>query len=272
MEEKNDKKCVLIVDDSAIIRFMVKEILEAEGYDIETASTAEEAMLKIKKNKELFDLVIVDINLPHQDGFALMEKLKSSSEYKDVPVMILSGYATASSVMRAIKMGAIEYLSKPFKTEELLKRVEKIIGPPTEKNLYLELQKILKSEINRARRGNLNLSLVLAKYEKKLKNEISGIAERIKQKIRDIDTVLDVNSNTLALILPLTGANGAMVVIKKIKDRLPGKWHFGVATYPDNGKDEQELINFAKESLMKEILNLKQEMAEIKQNQNGKTS
>jgi hypothetical protein len=52
---------------------------------------------------------------------------------------------------------------------------------------------------------------------------------------------------------------------------LPGKWHFGVATYPDNGKDEQELINFAKESLMKEISNLKPETAEIKQNQN-KTS
>jgi GGDEF domain-containing protein len=164
-------------------------------------------------------------------------------------------------------MGAVEYLSKPFKTEELVKRVEKLIGLPAEKNLYSELQGLLRSEINRARRGNLNLSLVLAKYEKKLKNEISGIAERIKQKIRDIDTVLDINSNTLALILPLTGTNGAMVVIKKIKDRLPGKWHFGVATYPDNGKDEKELINFAKERLMKEILNLKPETAGIKQNQ-----
>ena len=57
---------------------------------LKQASTAEEAMLKIKKNKELFDLVIVDINLPRQDSFALMEKLKSCSEYKDVPVMILA--------------------------------------------------------------------------------------------------------------------------------------------------------------------------------------
>ncbi|MDK2877574.1 MAG: phosphoserine phosphatase RsbU/P [Thermoanaerobacteraceae bacterium] len=272
MEEKNDKKYVLIVDDSAIIRFMVKEILEAEGYNIETAITAEEAMLKIKKNKELFDLVIVDINLPRQDGFALMEKIKSCSEYKDVPVMILSGDATASSVMRAIEMGAVEYLSKPFKTEELVKRVKKLIGLPVEKNLYSELQRLLRSEINRAKRGNLNLSLILVQCEKKFKNEISGIVEQVKQKIRDIDTVFEINSNTLALILPITGANGAMVVIKKIKDRLPGKWHFGVATYPDNGKDEKELINFAKESLMKEISNLKPETAEIKQNQNDKIS
>jgi hypothetical protein len=77
---------------------------------------------------------------------------------------------------------------------------------------------------------------------KKIKNEISGIVEQVKQKIRDVDTVFDINSNTLALILPLTGANGAMVVIKKIKDRLPGKWHFGVATYPDNGKDELRFL------------------------------
>ncbi|EGD50102.1 response regulator receiver protein, partial [Thermoanaerobacter ethanolicus JW 200] len=62
-----------------------------------------------------------------------------------------------------------------------------------------------------------------------------------------------------------TGANGAVVVIKKVKGKLPGKWYFGISTYPDNGKDEEELINFAKESLMKEISNLKRETAERKE-------
>ncbi|WP_232192612.1 hypothetical protein [Thermoanaerobacter mathranii] len=69
----------------------------------------------------------------------------------------------------------------------------------------------------------------------------------------------------MALILPITGANGTAVVIKKLKDKLPGKWYFGISIYPDNGKNEGELINFAKESVMKEISNSVQEREEAKE-------
>ncbi|SHE69128.1 response regulator receiver modulated diguanylate cyclase [Caldanaerobius fijiensis DSM 17918] len=250
------------MDDSAIIRLMVKDILSAEGYDVETAATAEEAMLKIKSKKELFDLVIVDINLPNQNGFEFIQKLKSYPEYRNIPAMILTGDATASSIAQAIEIGAVEYLIKSFKADELVKRVVKLIGHTAEKDRCPELKELLKSEINRAKRSNVKLSLVLAQCEGKIRVKISEIAEQVKHKIRDIDTVFEINDNNLALILPITGADGAMVVIKKVKDKLPGKWYFGVATYPDNAKDEQELINFAKESLMKEISSLKQEKVE----------
>ncbi|SNX53732.1 response regulator [Thermoanaerobacterium sp. RBIITD] len=265
MEERRDSKSILIVDDTALIRLMVKDILGAEGYDVETAATAEEAILKIKSSKkELFDLVIVDINLPNQNGFEFIQKLKSHSEYKNIPVMILSGDATASSITQAIEIGAVEYLIKPFKAVELVKRVVKLIGYTTKKDRYPELKKLLKSEINRAKRSNVNLSLVLAQCEGKISAGISKIAEQVRHKIRDIDTVFEIDDSNLALILPITGAAGVAIVIKKIKDKLPGKWYFGVATYSDNGKDEQELINFAREDLMKKISDLKQETIETK--------
>jgi PleD family two-component response regulator len=243
---------------------MAKNILEAEGYDIETAATVEEAMLKVKNRKELFDLVIVDINLPNQNGFEFIHKLKSQAEYKNVPVMILSGDATPVSIKKAVEVGAVEYLIKPFKAAELVKRVVKLIGYVKEEDHYPELKELLKKEINRAKRGNENLSLVLTQYNGETKIEISKIADQLKNKLRDIDTVFEVDKNTLALILPVTGADGAAVVIKKLKDKLSGKCYFGIGTYPNNGKNEEELINFVKESLMKEISDSGQETAETK--------
>ncbi|AIS52236.1 response regulator receiver protein [Thermoanaerobacter kivui] len=265
MEERKNSKSILIIDDSVLIRFMAKNILEAEGYDVETAATAEEAILKVKNKEKLFDLIIVDINLPNQNGFEFIQKLKSQAEYKNIPVMILSADATPLSIREAVEVGAVEYFIKPFKAAELVKRVVKLIEYVKEEDHYPELKELLKKEINRAKRGNENLSLVLTQCNGKVKIEISKIAEQLKNKLRDIDTVFEVDKNTLALILPVTGADGAAVVIKKLKDKLPGKWYFHISTYPDNGKNEEELINFAKENLMKEESNSKQETAETKE-------
>jgi len=132
-----------------------------------------------------------------------------------------------------------------------VKRVEKLVGSVKKEDRYPELKDLLKKEVNRARRGNVNLSLVLAHCEGKIAGQISKIAEKIRSKLRDIDAVFEINENTLALVLPVTGREGAEVVVKKIQGELRGSWRYAISTYPDNGKDEEELINFVKESLMK---------------------
>lgn len=266
MDEKNFSKYILIIDDSEMIRYISKEVLETKGYNVETASTAEEALLKINNGERVFDLLIVDINLPKKNGFTFMEIIKTLPKYENVPIMILSADTKASSVLRAIQMGAADYIGKPFDTTEFIKRVEKLIGIPPEKGSFVELKKILKNEINRAKRGNLTLSLIIAQSEKKLNPEIlKVIIEKIRENIRDIDTVIDINGSTIALILPLTGLEGAKVVVNKILALMRGKWHFGIATYPANGKDEKELFDFAKQNLIQEITNSKNKTAESKE-------
>ncbi|NNG68196.1 response regulator [Caldanaerobacter subterraneus] len=259
MEKGKETKDILVVDDSVLVRLMVKDILGGEGYNVVAAVTSEEAVRKIKSRKELFDLIIVDINLPDQNGFEFIRNLKSEEKYRHIPVIILSAEATVPSIKRAVEAGAVDYLVKPFKAEELVKRVVKLVGSVKKEDRYPELKDLLKKEVNRARRGNVNLSLVLAHCEGKIAGEISKIAEKIRSKLRDIDAVFEINENTLALVLPVTGREGAEVVVKKIQGELRGSWRYAISTYPDNGKDEEELINFSKESLMKGESNSSQE-------------
>ncbi|MEW9082256.1 PleD family two-component system response regulator [Caldanaerobacter subterraneus] len=112
--------------------------------------------------------------------------MKSEEKYRHIPVIILSIDATVPSIKRAVEAGAVDYLVKPFKAEELVKRVVKLVGSVKKEDRYPELKDLLKKEVNRARRGNVNLSLVLAHCEGKIAGQISKIAEKIRSKLRDI--------------------------------------------------------------------------------------
>jgi len=113
MEEGKETKDILVVDDSVLVRLMVKDILGGEGYNVVAAATSEEAVRKIKSRKELFDLIIVDINLPDQNGFEFIRNLKSEEKYRHIPVIILSIDATVPSIRRAVEAGAVDYLVNP---------------------------------------------------------------------------------------------------------------------------------------------------------------
>ncbi|WP_278429398.1 response regulator, partial [Caldanaerobacter subterraneus] len=95
---------------------------------------------------------MADINLPDQNGFEFIRNLKSEEKYRHIPVIILSIDATVPSIRRAVEAGAVDYLVKPFKAEELVKRVVKLVGSVKKEDRYPELKDLLKKEVNRARR------------------------------------------------------------------------------------------------------------------------
>lgn len=114
---------ILLVEDELSIQKVVRMNLEMEGYDITTADNGLDA-LDYARN-QYFDLIVLDIMLPEINGFEVCEQVRLNN--KDIAIIILSAKDTPEDRVRGLKMGADDYLVKPFNLEELLLRVEKLL-------------------------------------------------------------------------------------------------------------------------------------------------
>ncbi len=118
-------KRVLICDDDPVILRLLEVNLELEGYEVLTAHHGEEA-LEIA-NRELPDLVILDIMMPRLDGYQTCERLKNADETKDIPVVFLSAKAQASDIEKGKTYGVADYLTKPFDPDTLVETIERLL-------------------------------------------------------------------------------------------------------------------------------------------------
>lgn len=122
------KKRILVIDDDVLVLKSVENLLAREGYEIERAKDGEEAEAKFRAAD--FDLVISDIRMPRQDGISVVTHLKqicSSEKKKEVPFIFITGYASEEAPIDAIKLGAKDYLLKPFDLDELVASVKRHI-------------------------------------------------------------------------------------------------------------------------------------------------
>ena len=118
----DEKKTVMIVDDDPHIVQLVKDTLGAAVYTVVSAHSGFEALQTVQSQK--IDLLIVDLMLGGQmDGHELCQHLKKNKETERVPVMILSAKNAMDDKLQAVHSGAVDYMSKPFVPEELVKRV-----------------------------------------------------------------------------------------------------------------------------------------------------
>ena len=108
---------VLVVDDEQGIRDLVHDALA--GFEVTRAADGLDALNLLRKQK--WDLCILDINLPKVDGFALLEKVREKD--KQTPILMLSARGDNDDVTRGLKLGADDYVKKPFGLEELVLRV-----------------------------------------------------------------------------------------------------------------------------------------------------
>ena len=119
MDEKTNHK-ILVIDDEAIIREGLRQALTMEGYQVTAAQNGKVGMEKLQK--ESFSVVISDLKMPIMGG---IEVLKTISVLQpNVPVIIITGFATVDSAVDAMKNGAFEYLTKPFLPEQIIEKVE----------------------------------------------------------------------------------------------------------------------------------------------------
>ncbi len=129
---------ILIIDDEAPIRRVLRDILENESYQVDDASTGMEA-LQIMKEQE-FDAIFCDIKMPEMDGIEVLEAIKKES---DVPVIMLSGHGTIETAVEAIKKGAFDFIPKPPDLNRLLITLRNALD---KKNLATE-NKVLKKAV-----------------------------------------------------------------------------------------------------------------------------
>jgi DNA-binding response OmpR family regulator len=113
---------ILVVDDDPSIRKFVRMNLEARGFEVLLAADGDEALKVIEK--ELPDMIILDIMMPKMDGFALCQKVR---EWSNIPIIMLSARDSEQDKVRCLDCGADDYLTKPFSLKELLSRIKAVL-------------------------------------------------------------------------------------------------------------------------------------------------
>ena len=129
---------ILIIDDEAPIRRVLRDILENESYQVEDAATGMDALQLIKDHE--FDAVFCDIKMPEMDGIEVLEAIRKDS---DVPVIMLSGHGTIETAVEAIKKGAFDFIPKPPDLNRMLITLRNALD---KKNLTTE-NKVLKKAV-----------------------------------------------------------------------------------------------------------------------------
>ena len=129
---------VLVVEDEAIVRSEIQRLLVRAGHDVAEAASVDEAL---EHGLDNFDLVISDIRLPGDSGLTLLEKRDSR-----VPVLIMTSFASVKSAVEAMKLGANDYVSKPFDPDELLLVVDRLLHQDRLQRQNLALKKDVEEE------------------------------------------------------------------------------------------------------------------------------
>lgn len=116
--EEVSAKRVLIVDDDPKIVLFISTIFKASGYKVQTAADGEEALKQAISEQP--QVILLDLGLPHLDGFGVLQRLR---EWTDTQVIVLSAHGSDQDKVRALDLGADDYITKPFSMEELMARV-----------------------------------------------------------------------------------------------------------------------------------------------------
>lgn len=134
---------ILVVDDELLIRNVIKEYALNEGYTVDEAEDGNEAIEKVAENN--YDLIIMDIMMPHKDGFSSAKEIK---EIKNIPIIFLSARTEELDKLNGFSLGADDYVTKPFSPKELMARIKAV----SKRNETEEIIKVDNITINKTSR------------------------------------------------------------------------------------------------------------------------
>ena len=192
------KFSILIADDEKNIRTGLKQALESEGYNIYIAADGVEALSVIQKHR--VDLVITDLKMPEMSGEELLKKV--NSDYKGIPVIILTGHGTVENAVQTMRDGAYDFITKPLNLDHLFLIVKRALS-----NRELQMQhKALQEEVEKIKNRNKYLDLV-------------GKSSAMKKVVETIDHVAATRASVLITGESGVGKEVVADVIHSLSDR-----------------------------------------------------
>jgi DNA-binding NtrC family response regulator len=135
-----EKIVILVVDDEAVIRDGIKRVLEGELFEVETCRSGHVAIERLQEKN--FGLIITDLKMPGMNGIEVLKAVKALQP--DIPVIVITGYASVDTAVEAMKSGASDYISKPFAPDHLLEKVQTALS---QRSMPLD-EKLPVSEVN----------------------------------------------------------------------------------------------------------------------------
>ena len=125
--DTNRPQRLLIVEDDVHMAYLLGYLAEKERFAVESIADGRKAIERIDRG-DAVDLVLLDVMLPYTDGFELLARLRLNDAWKRVPVIILTSRTREHDAVRALDLGADDYLTKPFSPAELVARIRRRIG------------------------------------------------------------------------------------------------------------------------------------------------
>lgn len=119
---------LLLVEDDALTSSLLDYLFTRQGYHVQVSHDGREAAERIQGDLAP-DLVVMDLMLPYVDGFELLQMMRQSPAWAEVPVLVLSGKSQEEDIVRAFRLGASDFVAKPFRTNELMVRVGRLVKP-----------------------------------------------------------------------------------------------------------------------------------------------
>lgn len=166
---------ILVVDDEPLIRESLFEILKIEGYTVQMASSAEDALRYLEKAP--VDIIVTDFKLPKMTGLELLSEIKTN--YSKTEVILITGYGSIESAVEAMKKGAFDYISKPINDNE----IKIIIGKIVEKRQLIDENEALKR--------------LIAKERPSSYSGMIGVSEKMQNVYHMVDSVASTNATIL---------------------------------------------------------------------------
>ena len=185
-------KSVLIIDDEMNMRHMLQVMLNKEGYSAEAVPNGIEGLSKMDERS--FDFILCDLRMPRMDGMTFLEKARA--KYPEKTFIMMSAYGTLDTALEAMKTGAYDYISKPFKTDEVLLTLKKA------------------EERERLKRENLRLQDRIRKIEQKY--SFGNIVARSEAMARVFDLVKKVADHKTTVLITGESGTGKELIAKAV--------------------------------------------------------